>query len=168
VVDIGGEGRHAAVINFNRMSRKTCGPRRGDWIPNCVQGRADRLPFADRVVDLVLVECTPLSRQALHEIRRIIKPEGLIVLRHARPFGRDPHVAARAILGGNWAKRDCLVGQRACQETLFFLGAGRSMRRDDFLCDLLKRIDCEWPQIFDVANPGGNEFPLAGKAVCSG
>jgi hypothetical protein len=37
------------------------------------------------------VERTPLSRRALEEIKRIARPGALVVLRHARAFGRDPH-----------------------------------------------------------------------------
>ncbi len=62
-LDIGGEGRHKAAINLNRNRRKTLGAGRGEPIPQLVVGRADAIPLADKSVDYIIVERTPLSRR---------------------------------------------------------------------------------------------------------
>ncbi len=81
-----------------------------------MKGRADLIPLPDHAADLIFVERTPLSRAACHEIRRVVRRGGRVVLRHARPFGRDPHRVARVIFTGTFAERDYVIGAHVCQE----------------------------------------------------
>jgi hypothetical protein len=116
ILDIGGEGRHPLAWNVNPSQWCTYGPQRGEPIPRWIEGRADAIPLPDRVVDVVLMERTPLTRAGCHEIRRVVRTGGTIVLRHVRPFGWDPHVVAKDILIGEVQMRDCEVGGKPCQE----------------------------------------------------
>jgi ubiquinone/menaquinone biosynthesis C-methylase UbiE len=99
-LDIGGEGRHPGAINLNRSRHKTLGRQRGEPIPHLVVARADAIPLADRSVDRVIVERTPLNRSALAEIARVIAPGGVIVLAHVPLPDADRHAEARRILRG--------------------------------------------------------------------
>jgi len=119
MLDIGGEGRHADAWNLNLSRVKTLGPERGAAIPRLILGRADAIPLPDGSVDRVIAERTPLRREALCEIRRIIAADGTVVLRHARPPNLDPHRLAYDILPGRVEQRTILRGSRRLQETLF-------------------------------------------------
>jgi hypothetical protein len=121
VIDIGGEGRHPEAWNVNPRRCKTCGIDRGEPIPRWIQGRADAVPVGDHVVDFVVVERCPLSRRSLLEISRIAKPGGVVVLRHARAFGRDPHRVAKSVLRGRLIERECRIGHSRCQELIVVL-----------------------------------------------
>jgi hypothetical protein len=116
ILDIGGEGRHPQAWNVNPSQWRTYGPSRGEPIPRWICGRADAIPLPDRVADVILVERTPLTRAACHELRRVVRPGGTIVLRHVRPFGWDPHVVAKDVLLGDTRQGDCEVGGKHCQE----------------------------------------------------
>ena len=105
VLDIGGEGRHHEAWNLNPSLVKTVGPRRGEAIPRLILGRADAVPFADRSIDRVISERTPLTGEALGEIGRIIRPGGTILLRHAFCPRCDRHALARRILPGEVLQR---------------------------------------------------------------
>lgn len=124
VIDIGGEGRHSAAWNVNPRRYRTCGPTHGEPIPRWILGRADALPLPDHVVDLILVERTPLTRTSMDEIRRVVKLDGTIVLRHARPFGMDPHRVVKTVFTGRFIERECAVGTSHCQELVIQLGHG--------------------------------------------
>lgn len=115
VVDIGGEGRHCAAWNLNPRRFKTCGPDSGQPIPRLIMGRSEAVPLPNHVVDMIIVERTPLSRRALDEIKRIARPGALVVLRHARAFGMDPHRLAKEVLAGTWCVRECQIESRAYQ-----------------------------------------------------
>src|SRR5688500_1469436 len=95
VLDIGGEGRHPRAWNLNPSRVKTLGRHRGAPIPRLILGRADAIPLADGSVDRVYVERTPLRDAALREIARIIRPGGVVTLRHVVIPGRDRHGRAR-------------------------------------------------------------------------
>lgn len=122
VVDIGGEGRHPEAWNVNPRQFKTFGPHRGDPIPRLIRGRAEQVPLPDRQVDMIIVERAPLSRKAIDEIKRIARPGALVVLRHVRPFGLDPHVLAKQVLCGEHRECECRIGSSVCQETVIELG----------------------------------------------
>jgi hypothetical protein len=119
VLDIGGEGRHPAAWNLNPSPVRTIGPRRGDPIPRRLAGRADAIPLPSRSVDLVLVERTPLNREALQEIARVIVPGGQIILRHAIPTRFDPHQLAKSLLPGPHHSQEITLFGRRLQETLW-------------------------------------------------
>ena len=124
VVDIGGEGRHSAASNVNPRPLKTLGPQRGQPIPRLIHGRAENVPLPDHTIDMVIVERSPLSRRALEEIKRIGRPGALVVLRHARAFGRDPHLLAKEMLSGKRSERECEIELRIYQETIIELDNG--------------------------------------------
>lgn len=121
VVDIGGEGRHPLAWNVNPRALKTIGPQKGQPIPRRLPGRGDSVPLADHQADVVIVERTPLSREACEEIRRIARRRAIVVLRHVRAFSFDPHRLAKELLGSHWCERQCSVGASLCQETVFEL-----------------------------------------------
>lgn len=56
----------------------TGGPSRP--IPNLIKASGERLPFADRSVDIVSLENAPIRSQTVAEIARVIKPGGDIRL----------------------------------------------------------------------------------------
>lgn len=121
-LDIGGEGRHANAWNVNPSPVKTLGRDRGSPIPNWIPGRASRLPFPDRVVDLVIVERTPLLRESVLEIMRVVAPDGTIILRHFHGSGSHPHQFARSTISGMCTTRTIRIGNQTLQETRFELG----------------------------------------------
>ena len=96
-LDIGGEGGHPGAVNLNPARYKTLGPERGRPIPRLIVGRADAIPFADKSVSQVIVERTPLSRQALAEIARVVAPGGVVFLTHVPLPAADRHALARAM-----------------------------------------------------------------------
>ena len=122
-IDIGGEGRHPHAWNINPRPERTLGPERGRIIGRLILARADALPFADRSVDEVLVERTPLSRAALAEIARVVKADGRVLLRHVSlPWG-DRHEAARQLLPGEVTCSRVRIGRQWVQQTEFRLDA---------------------------------------------
>lgn len=121
IVDIGGEGRHPAAWNVNPCAVRTVGPQRGQPIPRLIRGRADNLPLPDHQIDMIIVERTPLSRRAIEEIKRIARPGALVVLRHARAFGRDPHRLVREMLHGENCAYETRIESRIWQETVIKL-----------------------------------------------
>jgi SAM-dependent methyltransferase len=121
IVDIGGEGRHSAAWNVNPCPFKTIGPQRGQPIPRLIRGRAENVPLPDHECDMIIVERTPLSRRAIEEIKRIARPGAVIVLRHARAFGHDPHLFAKAMLNGECCQGESWIGLSSCQETVIKL-----------------------------------------------
>ena len=121
VLDIGGEGRHKEAWNLNPSAVKTLGPNRGAMIHRRIPGKADAIPLPDRSADRIIVERTPLRVTALKEIGRVIKTNGIIVLRHANTTGRDPHRWAIAILPGAVSQRRVDIDGHLLQETTFQL-----------------------------------------------
>lgn len=122
VIDIGGEGRYVRALNVNPRRVKTFGPERGRPIPRLIVGRAESVPLPNQCADSIIVERTPLSRGALCEIARLAKLGAIIVLRHARAFGIDPHQLARRVLQGEYRRRECKIGSKSYQETVIKLG----------------------------------------------
>jgi ubiquinone/menaquinone biosynthesis C-methylase UbiE len=122
-LDIGGEGRHPGALNLNRLRHKTLGADRGGVIPNLIVARADRLPLPDRSVARVIVERTPLSREALAEIARVIAPQGTIELAHVPLPDADRHAQALAMLPGSVERRCRQIGGQWVQETHFTVPA---------------------------------------------
>jgi hypothetical protein len=116
-LDIGGEGRHAQALNLNCRRHKTLGSRRGQPIPRLILARADRIPLADHSVARVIVERTPLSRAALAEVRRVIAPGGVVILRHVPLPEADRHAAARRMLPGRARRRRQSIPGQSVQET---------------------------------------------------
>ena len=132
-LDIGGEGRNETAWNLNPSAVRTIGPNRGKLIPRRIAGRAEAIPLPDHSVDRIMVERTPLRKASLYQIARVIAPQGTIVLRHAKPPNRDPHLLARAILPGRITQRRFRIGSQDLQETCFQLNVvsstcGRSHR----------------------------------------
>ncbi len=121
VLDIGGEGRHPAAWNLNPRGLKSFGPEQGTPIPRWIQGRGEAIPLPDASVDLLIVERTPLRPSTLAEMRRVVKPSGVAILRHAvGPLG-DPHRLATRELRGQTSKRMTSIGSIVVQETVVAL-----------------------------------------------
>jgi hypothetical protein len=122
VLDIGGEGRHEDAWNLNPRALRTVGSCRGEPIPRLILGRGEAIPLPDRIVDVVIVERTPLWPAMLGEIRRVVKPAATVILRHVSAKWFDPHNRALADLRGAVARRPiCLAGQHGI-ETVIRLG----------------------------------------------
>ncbi len=124
VLDVGGEGRHAEAWNLNPSRKRTFGVHRGEPIPRLIQGRGEAIPLADRSVDVLLVERTPLRPATLREILRVAKPSARLVLRHVvGPFG-DPHRLVLQMLTGEAQRNWATIGRHRVRET--------RIRRDAF------------------------------------
>jgi len=122
ILDIGGEGRHAQAWNLNPSPVRTFGSQRGSAIPRLILGRADQIPLPDGGVELIICERTPLRCKAYLEIKRVVAPNGFILLRHAVPPGIDPHREAYSFLPPRIHQRTITLGRCALQETLFYNG----------------------------------------------
>ena len=126
VLDVGGEGRHPQAWNLNPSPVKTLGNQRGQPIPRHLYARADAIPLADRSVDRLIVERTPLRAAACRDIARVIASPGVVVLRHVRsPIG-DPHGLAKQIILGRVSQRDITLGNRIVQETVIRVAPAES------------------------------------------
>lgn len=89
-LDIGGEGRYPDAINVNSGmgggTPATSGPTPGGAgtagrpIPNLVQARGERLPFANQSVDIITLQHAPIRPATVNEIARVIRPGGDIRL----------------------------------------------------------------------------------------
>ena len=121
ILDIGGEGRHDMAWNLNPSRVKTVGRDKGQPIPRLIVARAQAIPLADRSVDRIIVEQSPLTRQALKEIARVIAVDGEIILRHVPPPNFDPHAVAKQTLPGKITMAYCRIRGRVIQETSFRL-----------------------------------------------
>ena len=121
-LDIGGEGRYEDAWNLNPSAVRTVGPNRGEPIQRRIPGRAEAIPLLDHSVDRIIMERTPLRRDSLYEIARIVNGRGTIVLRHAMPPNFDPHLLAREILPGRVMQRRIHIDGQILQETSFQLG----------------------------------------------
>ena len=121
ILDIGGEGRHPEAWNLNPRSRRTLGQQRGELIPRLILGRGDCIPLADRTVDILIVERTPLREATLTEILRVARPSARIVLRHANAHRRDPHRLAVQVLKGAVEQRTAMIARQHVQETVICL-----------------------------------------------
>lgn len=98
-VDIGGEGRYPGAINVNPIGSTSTTGAPGRPIPNLVMGRAEALPLASGVADLVTVENAPLRAGAADEIARVLKPGGQVRLLHPSAYAVASHGAVAAALG---------------------------------------------------------------------
>jgi len=121
VLDIGGEGRHPEAWNLNPRIRKTVGSQRGELIPLLIRGRGESIPLADGIVDVLIVERTPLRLATLTEMLRVARPTAKIVMRHAIAHRRDPHHLAVQMLKGIVQQRPATIGQQPVQETVIQL-----------------------------------------------
>lgn len=121
VLDIGGEGRYRGVWNLNPRRFRTCGPLRGQPIPNWLPGRAERIPLPAGCVRAIIVERTPLQAAALWEIRRVAGPGTRVLLRHALRAGGNPHRLANEILGPPLHVTRRCVGGTVIQQSVFRL-----------------------------------------------
>lgn len=117
-IDIGGEGRHAHAWNVNSAATKTIGSERGQPIARLVQARASQLPFGAASIDEVLLERTPLTRAALLEIARVVRPGGRVVLRHVPLEDRDRHALACQLIVGEVSRGACTIGRQEVIETV--------------------------------------------------
>jgi hypothetical protein len=118
VLDIGGEGRYLEAWNLNPRTQRTVGERRGLSIPRLIVGRGESIPLADRSVDLLVVERTPLARATLLEMLRVAKPSATVILRHAvGPLG-DPHRVALEVLPAPVRRRVITIGRQTVCETI--------------------------------------------------
>jgi hypothetical protein len=118
ILDIGGEGRHRAAWNLNPRTHRTCGPRRGEPIPRLIHARGDRIPLADRSVDVLIVERTPLLRSTLDEIKRVARPSASVILRHALSGVTDPHRLALQVLEGTATRSITRIGGTRVNQTV--------------------------------------------------
>ncbi|MEX0713416.1 MAG: methyltransferase domain-containing protein [Pirellulales bacterium] len=121
VLDVGGEGRHPHAWNLNLSHVKTVGPGKGQAIGRLILGRAEAIPVADESVDLVIVERTPLTREALREIARVVSRGGRIVLRHVPLPRRDRHALAASVLGRPPERCLAYIAEQLVQETTFLI-----------------------------------------------
>lgn len=121
ILDIGGEGRHPAAWNLNPRTLRTFGPDQGQPIPRLIRGRGERIPLADASVDVIIVERTPLRAAVLHEIMRVARPGGLVVLRHVDLPWLDPHRHALRALAGKVERRAVQIGSQLLRETMIRL-----------------------------------------------
>ena len=122
-LDIGGEGRHRSAWNLNPSPIRTKGVNRGEPIPRLIVGRAEAIPLPDKSVDRLIVERTPLRIGSLNEIRRVIVPRGIVILRHAMPPNIDPHRFAIQMLTGRIKRRTVQIDGQWLQETVIRIGA---------------------------------------------
>lgn len=122
VLDVGGEGRHPAAWNLNQRRERSGESRAAGSIPRLILGRADAIPLADRSVELVIVERTPLRGDALRELLRVVKANGTILLRHAITPAGDPHRVALRHLGGAITRRVFAHRGYRIQETIIQRG----------------------------------------------
>jgi hypothetical protein len=134
VLDIGGEGRHSEAWNLNPRSRKTLGQQCGQLIPRLIQGRGECIPLPDRIVDVLIVERTPLRSATLSEMLRVASPSARIILRHASAHRRDPHRLAVQVLRGAVEQRKVMIGRQTVQETVIRLSPCRSSISESGLC----------------------------------
>ena len=116
-LDIGGEGRHPDAWNLNRSRYKTLGADRGGPIGRLIVGRGDAIPLADRSVERIIIERTPLSAAVVREIARVVAPRGTVELQHVPRAGRDRHRLACEILGGRARRAIRRQGGVMMQET---------------------------------------------------
>ena len=65
----------------------------------------------------MIVERTPLRVRTLEEIRRVVKPAGWVMLRHASAPGGHPHLLARRLLPGRSHCALVRVGRRHVLQT---------------------------------------------------
>lgn len=122
VLDVGGEGRHGFAWNLNlRQSQSGTAHTKGP-IPRLIVARADAIPLADCSVDLAIVERTPLRAEALRELNRVVKSDGIILLRHAITPAGDPHRVALRLLRGPAERRQFAHRSYRIQETIIRRG----------------------------------------------
>jgi ubiquinone/menaquinone biosynthesis C-methylase UbiE len=124
-LDIDGEGRHNEALNLNPSPVKTLGREKGMPIPRRIVGRAEAIPLPDHSVDRIILERTPLRRDAVDEIIRVIAPHGKIILLHVPYPGLNPHRLARRLIRGRVSVRKVIIGSQMLQETEFCLSSYR-------------------------------------------
>ena len=86
VLDIGGEGRYQDAINLNPQNLTTTTGTSGRPIPLWLKGVGQSIPLPDNSVDTVYLENTPLFKDTLKEILRVIRPRGNIHLFHPKSY----------------------------------------------------------------------------------
>ena len=104
-LDIGGEGRYPGAFNVNPMGLTSTTGTPGRPIPNLVVGRAEALPIADHVADLVTVESAPIRPGAADEIARVLRPGGEIRLLHPAGYAAETHGIVATALGADLVSR---------------------------------------------------------------
>jgi ubiquinone/menaquinone biosynthesis C-methylase UbiE len=122
IIDVGGEGRHPRAWNLNQRRERSGISRAVGPIPRLILARAEAMPLAAASVDLAIVERTPLQRATLRELDRVVKPAGLILLRHAITPGGDPHRVALAHFAGSIERRVFAHRDYRVQETIIRRG----------------------------------------------
>jgi SAM-dependent methyltransferase len=122
VLDVGGEGRHRTAWNLNPRTERTVRPHRGRPIRRLIRGRGEAIPLPPDSVDVLIVERTPLRTRTLEDIRRVVKPGGWIILRHAAAPLAHPHVLARRLLPGSAHHAIVRIGRQDVLQTTFRLG----------------------------------------------
>lgn len=119
LLDIGGEGRYATAMNLNPSGEKTLGPDKGTAIPNWIGGRAEDIPLPDRSVQAIVMERTPLRKEAIDEIARVATEDATLVFRHTVDQPSDPHARiVERISGKAEVARVTLDGQPVQQLTI--------------------------------------------------
>ena len=119
ILDIGGEGRYETAWNLNIRPQKTLGCRKGELIPNWIEGRSTAIPLADSSVRRVIMEQVPLNRKAVHEIYRVIVEGGVVELRHFYNSANHPHVWACRVIPGERTQSTISWGNQKLEETIF-------------------------------------------------
>ncbi|WP_425399204.1 methyltransferase domain-containing protein [Aeoliella sp.] len=116
LLDIGGEGRYVTALNLNPNAVKTLGPEKGQPIPKRLNGRIEHIPLPDNSVQMVVVERTPLTNEAIDEINRVIADGGTLVFRHVVADEANPHQRVRERIEGTVDMEDIeLDGQQVQQ-----------------------------------------------------
>jgi hypothetical protein len=104
-IDVGGEGRYRGAINLNPRRETTTTGIPGRRIPRLVQGLGEQMPFRSQIADLLTVENTPLRPGAAAELGRIIRPGGIILLKHPADYAESAHQQVIEIVRGHHARR---------------------------------------------------------------
>ncbi len=118
LLDVGGEGRYAHAWNLNLSSTRTLSPRKGTPIPRHIQGRAEAIPLPDDCVRAIVMERTPLRREAVVEMLRVIAPGGVITLRHHWNGETNPHAIAHRLMECPFDVSRMWIGQHELQQTV--------------------------------------------------
>jgi demethylmenaquinone methyltransferase/2-methoxy-6-polyprenyl-1,4-benzoquinol methylase len=134
-----------------RMVELACGKRRPEVQPSFLVGDMMHLPFADATFDVVTtgygIRNVPVIDAALHEIRRVLRPGGVLLsLDFNRPAGRG----LRAIYLAYLTVVGSALGLVLHRDPDTYRYIPESIRRypgADGVCSIARRegfISCEW------------------------